>query len=75
MTTRFRNAGVSILGLTTAPEDGNGPTTESVLHGPTRNPWSPDYMPGGSSGGAAAVIAVASVVPIKSSKTNLLVEK
>jgi hypothetical protein len=26
-------------------------------HGPTRNPWSPEHSPGGSSGGSAALVA------------------
>src|SRR5699024_11461323 len=37
--------------------------TESLLHGPTRNPWNTDYSPGGSSGGAAALVA-SGVTPI-----------
>lgn len=60
---RFRQTGLSFIGQSTAPEAGNAPTTESVLHGPTRNPWNPDYMPGGSSGGSAAAVA-AGVMPI-----------
>lgn len=63
LTTRFRQAGLSIIGQSTAPEAGNAPTTESLLHGPTRNPWNPDYMSGGSSGGSAAAVA-AGVVPM-----------
>lgn len=63
LVTRFRKTGLGIMGLSTGPELGNSPTTESVLRGPTRNPWNTDYMPGGSSGGAAAAVA-AGVVPI-----------
>lgn len=63
LTVRFRQSGVNIVGQSTAPEAGNAPTTESVLHGPTRNPWNTNYMPGGSSGGAAAAVA-AGVLPI-----------
>ena len=63
ITTRFRRTGVTILGISTMPEGGNAPTTEPLLHGPTRNPWNPEYMPGGSSGGSAAAVA-AGVVPI-----------
>lgn len=63
---RLKRAGVVILGSTAAPELGNAPTTESVLHGPTRNPWNPDHMTGGSSGGASAAVA-AGVVPVAQS--------
>src|SRR5690606_2395996 len=37
--------------------------TESKLHGPTRNPWHKNHAPGGSSGGAAALVA-SGIVPI-----------
>jgi amidase len=61
LTKRFRAAGLRLLGQSTSPEEGNAPTTESVLHGPTRNPWNTRYMPGGSSGGAAAAVASCAV--------------
>ena len=54
---RYRNAGLVFMGKTTTPEFGLTTTTESVLYGPTRNPWNPDRIAGGSSGGAAAVVA------------------
>lgn len=60
---RFRRAGLTIMGQSTAPEWGNAATTESVLHGPTLNPWNPAHMTGGSSGGAAAAVA-SGVIPI-----------
>jgi amidase len=60
---RYRRAGVAILGCTNVPELGSSPTTESVMHGPARNPWNLDYSTGGSSGGAAAAVA-AGVVPV-----------
>ncbi|MFO1393368.1 MAG: amidase family protein [Steroidobacteraceae bacterium] len=63
---RLRRAGVVILGSTTAPEFGNAPTTEPLLHGPVRNPWNPEHMAGGSSGGASAAVA-AGVVPVAQS--------
>lgn len=63
LVTRIRHGGVTIVGQSTMPEFGNAPTTESVLHGPTRNPWSLDHMSGGSSGGSAAAVA-SGAVPI-----------
>jgi amidase len=61
--TRFRAAGLVTLGLTTVPELAISFATESVKHGPTRNPWDPGRGVGGSSGGAAALVA-AGAVPI-----------
>jgi amidase len=59
--TRFRAAGLVTLGLTTMPELGVSFSTESVKHGPTRNPWRLDRGVGGSSGGAAALVAAGAV--------------
>ncbi len=50
-------AGLVIVGKTNTPEFGLTSTTESVLLGPARNPWSLDHHTGGSSGGAAAAVA------------------
>jgi amidase len=61
--TRFRAAGLATLGLTTVPEMALSFATESVKHGPTRNPWNLARGVGGSSGGAAALVA-AGAVPI-----------
>lgn len=45
------------LGKSTLPEFGLTGTTESLLMGPTRNPWNLDHSTGGSSGGAGALVA------------------
>lgn len=60
---RFRAAGLSTLGQTTTPEWSLNFATESLRHGITRNPWASDRDAGGSSGGAAALVA-AGAVPI-----------
>ncbi|HEV7753134.1 MAG TPA: amidase family protein, partial [Baekduia sp.] len=59
---RLRAAGAVIVGKTTSPEFGQWPITESEASGATRNPWSLDHTPGGSSGGSAAAVA-AGLVP------------
>lgn len=59
--TRLRATGAVILGTTTSPEFGTSYVTESRLFGATRNPWSLDHTPGGSSGGSAAMVAARAV--------------
>lgn len=54
---RLRRAGAISLGKTNTPEFGLHGTTEESLFGPTRNPWNPEHIAGGSSGGAAAALA------------------
>jgi aspartyl-tRNA(Asn)/glutamyl-tRNA(Gln) amidotransferase subunit A len=54
---QMRAAGAIIIGKTTTPEMGNKIVTDSPLTGVTRNPWNPDFSPGGSSGGAAVAVA------------------
>lgn len=60
--TRLRRAGCLILGTSTSPEFGTSYSTESTRFGATRNPWNIAHSAGGSSGGAAALVA-ARVVP------------
>lgn len=59
---RLRAAGAVVVGKTNAPEIGQWPFTEGPAFGATRNPWSPDHTPGGSSGGSGAAVA-AGLVP------------
>lgn len=54
---RLKAAGAVIVGKTNSPELGLWPFTEGSAFGVTRNPWSTDHSPGGSSGGSAAAVA------------------
>ena len=63
MVSRYKAAGLSIFGRTASPEFGLSTTTESALHGQTRNPWNPELTSGGSSGGASSMVA-AGVLPM-----------
>ncbi|MFB4316688.1 amidase [Actinomadura sp. 21ATH] len=53
---RLRAAGAVVVGKTTTCEIGLWPFSESAT-GCARNPWNPEYTPGGSSGGSAAAVA------------------
>ena len=60
---RLREAGALLVGKTSVPELCLWPFTESAAFGISRNPWSLDHTPGGSSGGSAAAVSAA-MVPI-----------
>ena len=54
---RFRAHGAIIVGKTATPEFAWKGTTDSKLHGITRNPWNPAWTTCGSSGGSGAAVA------------------
>lgn len=53
---RMRNADAVVIGKTALHEFAYGVTTNNPHHGPTRNPWATDRIPGGSSGGSGAAL-------------------
>ncbi len=58
---RYQAAGLIPMGTTNVPEFSSSLTTESLLHGPCRNPWDLSRSVGGSSGGSAAAVAYGAV--------------
>ena len=70
LTSRYRATGVVMLGRCSSSEYGIVGNVETALHGPTRNPWNPAHIAGGSSGGSAAAVA-AGMVPMAHASDGL----
>jgi len=67
---KLLDAGLSPFGRTNMDEFAMGSTTESSFYGKTQNPHNPEHVPGGSSGGSAAVVGASLAIAALGSDTG-----
>ena len=67
---KLREAGAVVFGRVNMDEFAMGSSTENSSHGPSRNPWNIEHIPGGSSGGSAVAVAADECVASLGSDTG-----
>jgi aspartyl-tRNA(Asn)/glutamyl-tRNA(Gln) amidotransferase subunit A len=67
---KLRAAGALVIGKAHTHEFAYGPTTANEYAGPSRNPWNPEHVPGGSSGGSAIAVATGMCLGATASDTG-----
>ena len=66
----LKNVGTVCLGKVSCDEFAMGSGNEHCVFGPVLNPWDPDVVPGGSSGGSAAAVAAGLVMAATGTDTG-----
>jgi len=67
---KLKSEDVILMGKVNLDEFAMGLSTEFSAFGPSRNPWNPDYVPGGSSGGSAVSVSALECIASLGSDTG-----